>query len=174
MGQGWKVLGFTSAFTVLGLAFHGAAEGSVSWGGLFSVGLIALIVAVPSSRIKITIKGLPLLFGALFAGQLLMHMLLSLTTHGAQPGTHSLIPTMHMTAMHLLAALISGAIVFYAGTIAQAWSRFLSSIIGVDFVVVAVDRDVVTAPTGLVTRSITFFNSDEMFTRGPPASSVSL
>lgn len=168
------MLGFASAFTFLGLAFHSAAAGSVSLGGLLSVGLISLILAVPSSRIKITVKGLPLLIGALFAGQLLMHMMLSLTSHGSPVGTHSLIPSMQMTTMHVLAALISGAIVFYAGTIAQAWSRFLASIIGVDLVLVHVERDSVTGPMSPVHRSFSFFNSNEMFTRGPPAFSVSI
>lgn len=168
------MLGLASAFTFLGLAFHSAAEGSVSLGGAFSVGVIAAIAAVPSSRIKIAAKGLPLLIGALFVGQLLMHMMLSLTSHGSQVGTHSLIPSMQMTAMHVLAALISGAVVFYAGTIAQAWSRFLASIIGVGLVLVHVERDSVTCPISPVHRSFSFFNSNEMFTRGPPVSSVSI
>lgn len=175
MSQGGKMLGFASAFTVLGLAFHAAAEGSVGWGGLLSVGLIACIAAVPSAQIKITTRGLPALVGALFAGQLLMHMMLALTSHGSRfaDSTHMLIPSISMIAMHMLAAFLSAGIVFYAGTIAQAWSRFLSSLIGAEFVLAHVDREQVNSSTGLVNVFHSFFNSNEMFTRGPPASSVS-
>ena len=175
MKQGWKVLGFASAFTILGVTFHSAASGSVNLGGLLSMGVFALILAVPSSRIRINSRSVPVLFAALFAGQLLMHVLMTVTSHAGQGrdiSTHSLLPNASMTLAHMLAALISTGIVFYAGTLAQAWSRFLASLVGVDFVVAPLASESVIGNARPVTSSFSFINSSEMITRGPPLSPV--
>ena len=175
MKQGWKLLGLASAFTILGVTFHSAASGSVNLGGLLSMGVFALILAVPCSRIRINSRNVPLLFMALFAGQLLMHVLMTVTSHAGQGrdiSTHSILPNASMTAAHMLAALISTGIVFYAGTLAQAWSRFLGSLIGVDLVVAPIASDSVIGSSRPITRSFSFINSSKMITRGPPTSPV--
>ena len=175
MKQGWKVLALASTFAILGVTFHSAASGSVNPGGLLCIGVFALILAVPSARIKFKPRGAPLLFAALFGGQLLMHILMTVTSHagqGSDISTHSILPNVTMTLAHMLAALISTGIVFYAGTLAQAWSRFLASLIGVDLVVAPIASDSVIGSSRPITRSFSFINSSEMVTRGPPTSPV--
>ena len=170
-----KTFAFATAFAILGALFHSFGHGTASIPGLLLILFVSAVLAIPAARLTVSRRSLPVVFGALFGGQLLLHVIMAGVGHGdsgASVAGNSVIPGLHMTTMHAGAAVISAGIIYFADSIAVAWSRFLASVIGVRVPVSApVATRVVTEFAEPQRRLFDYVNGN-VFSRGPPLASV--
>jgi hypothetical protein len=170
-----KTFAFAIAFAILGAIFHSVGHGSASTTGLVLIGFVSAILAVPAAQLTFSARSIPVLFGALFGAQLVLHVVLAGVGHG-EAGTamagNSVIPGLHMTAMHAIAALISTAILYFADSLSAAWSRFFASVIGARvYPIEPVASGKVIGFAEPVHRLRNCVN-DSVYSRGPPLASV--
>ncbi len=166
-----KTWAFAAVFALLGTLFHVLAHGAVAPWGLGILGVLSVALAVPAARITITPRSLPVVFLALFAGQLVLHVVLAGVGHGGSTTT-SVVPTGHMASSHALAALLAAGVLYFADTLAAAWSRFLASVIGSNHLAptpIPARAGAVFAETVLVSYQC---DSGHVWSRGPPLASA--
>ena len=130
MRAGHRSVAFAFVFLTLGLIFHTLADGSISALGIILVAVLAVAFALPAARLKMVPRRLPAVFGAVFGAQLVLHVILSVTPHAGGHMSHSLVPSALMSAAHGMAALVATVVLYFADSLAAAWSRFTASFVG--------------------------------------------
>ena len=171
MRTGHRSLSFAFVFLLLGLVFHTLADGSISAVGSILVAGLAVAFALPAARLKMIPRRLPAIFGAVFAAQLLMHVILSVAPHAGGHTSHSLVPGALMTAAHGVAALVATAALYFADSLAAAWARFTASVLGERKISLPYQNILETDVQYEFVNPIHFrLLSGKMFSRGPPLS----
>lgn len=175
MSRWHRTFAFAIAFAILGALFHSFGHGTASIPGLLLILFVSTILAVPAAHLTISVRSLPVLFGALLGGQLVLHVILAGVGHGESAVSmagNSVVPGVHMTAMHAVAAVISTAVLSFADSLSAAWTRFLASVIGARVPVIEpIAAGNVIGFAEPVHRLLDSVNG-HVFSRGPPLASV--